>query len=426
MIFVYTLFNAAILWLGLKIFEKRLVNPITVYCVVWQIALVFHQSGLLVFNELMPATWAVIIGGELLFVGGCFIGAKLKFKEKPKTESVSPEVIRKRLQIAIIVTTLVASIAIIGNYIYAVRHYGGSLLLSIVKIYNDRVNNVVSLKSIPYLGPIILSSAALVGIYVKRFKFNFMVIPILILTFMQVLVTGGRQNLIFVFCIFAFAFLITPSGRSSEGKNKLLRYIPLAAVCVAIVAAVFVVTMLRGAAVSQYATEAYTAIFGSNGIPGKIIQYIAAPIGTLNEYLKDMEFRFGINTFLTIYNYLYNLGLIEMVDQYQSFYNTPIPCNVGTWLRELIQDFHIFSVVAVPLFGAIVGRLFRRYRERSGITAGSVLSILMMVVSLSFFDWKIRSTDLWIALGVCIAFGILIDHNFKRPAKEKSIWMFWF
>lgn len=410
MVFIYSIINLGIFLWG-KSFLKKTINPITIYCAVWECAVVLHQSALIDFYDLSFFTWIVIIGGEFLFAMGCFIGAHLKGRSFCIEYNESE--LKKQLSKYIAITAILSGVAIVGNYLALVAYYGTDLLAQITQIYSDRVHGGTEIETIPYLGSFIYIAVALLGIYLKKYGFSLLLIPVVIFAYMKALISGGRAGLVFIVLIFVFAYWTTMSNRKIEKRSKqkkLKRNIMLFTGAGIMVAMIVVLTIGRSAGiVPTYATERYRMLFGSNPVPYKLVEYVAAPIGALNEYLKDCDFSFGVNTFKTIYNVLEKLGLMERINQYQSFYNTPISCNVATWLRELIQDFSVGALIAVPFFGGVNGYIYRKVKVSSGIRNITVLSILMMVVALSFFDWKIRSADVWIAILFGYIIGRIID-----------------
>lgn len=164
-----------------------------------------------------------------------------------------------------------------------------------------------------------------------------------------------------------------------------------------------------------YATDLYKDLFGYNVALYKGLAYIAGPIGTLNEYLRECEFHFGRNSFLTIYNVLARLGLMEPINHYQEFFLTPMECNVGTWVREIIEDFTLVGAVFfVPLFGVLSSCVYSMALKRKTITMKIIWSVFALVLALSFYDWKFRSASMWIAA----LFGFLIGKFIDRKSFE--------
>ena len=163
----------------------------------------------------------------------------------------------------------------------------------------------------------------------------------------------------------------------------------------------------------DYATDLYKDLFGYNVALYKGLAYIAGPIGTLNEYLRECEFHFGRNSFLTIYNVLTRLGLMEPINHYQEFFSTPMECNVGTWVREIIEDFTLFGAVFfIPFFGVLSSFVYSCALSHKTLTMKIIWSIFAMVLALSFFDWRFRSASMWIA----VIFGFLIGKFIDRKS----------
>ena len=178
---------------------------------------------------------------------------------------------------------------------------------------------------------------------------------------------------------------------------------------------IIVISIQRNAGQNlTYATPAFEKIFGNNLLVYKTMTYIAGPIGVLNEYLKTSELHFGQNTFLTVFNLLNKLGIGERVEQYQEWFYTPLPCNVGTFIRELIEDFTVVgAAISVLIFGYATSRSYMNAKKDYNTRSKVMWAILSLVLLLSFFDWKLRSSNIWIAL----LFGFIICSQIDRKAR---------
>lgn len=409
MIIIYTLLNIIFIIIG-KYAYKNFINPISVYSLVWEVALFVHQSGLIVFYELRPFTWFVIIFMQIIFVCGCIFSLNLKTKINDNKPKFNQTIRKKYLKKFIVISVFISGIAIIGNYILYARVYGFNLIDKITQIYTDRVNDVVSIPSIPYLGAIILLVPILIGTYFRKYGFTIWIFPAFILIFIQMTVTGGRSNFIFFIVLLILAYLLSDIDNIKTLLNSsVFKYIAIFLI-LTLISIIFVTNKRASGEIPVFATPLYSNIFHNNIFIYKVLTYIGGPIGVLNEYLKECEFHFGQNTFLTIYNLLANLKLCDSIPQYQEFFYTPYHCNVGTWIRELIEDFTFLGgMIFVFLFGCVISKNYQNLRKYQTMRHILVSSVLFLVICFSFFDWRLRSPDIWIVLFFGYLFCYIID-----------------
>ena len=62
------------------------------------------------------------------------------------------------------------------------------------------------------------------------------------------------------------------------------------------------------------------------------------------------------------------------------------------------------------VFGAYSGYVYKAAKKTKKIQYVLVLSMIMLVIGLSFFDWRFRSSNIWIS----IIFGWLITKNISK------------
>ena len=413
MIVAYTIFNILIAWMAKRQFKKAF-NPVTLYAIVWEVAIMLHESGLIRYYPLTMLCWAMIFIFELVFFLGCVLGHRTIFLGiTNETKTIAdPDLEKKYLIKWIVITLIISGIGIVGSLLKAIQLYGTNLLAQTTNIYANRVYNNEDLEFIPYIGSFIYIEMALAGIYLKKYGFNILLVWGFVLTFFSALTSGGRAGIVFNAIIFISAYLLSNTDRKIKhisGKQKIL----FAIIIVALVLMINIITNQRVAGISlTFATERFIGIFGNNVAVYKIISYIANPIGTLNEYLKVRTFSFGQNTFLPIYNILARFENINRVNQYQEDFFTPMRCNVGTWIRELIEDFTIPGAIFFALvFAFAVGYQYREAQYKNTNSHIVVSSALIMIMTLSFFDWKFRTSGLWIAIFLGYFIGRNIDHK---------------
>lgn len=408
MILAYTLFNIFIVILSKQYFGK-LLNPLSLYSIVWQLALTIHESGYIVYNELSVLTWIVIIFSQICFCFG-FLSVKKRYIKPTKT--IDTALYKKNIEKYLWICTIFSAISILSSLALVISIYGTNLIANVTNVYADRVNDNVDYQVIPYIGALIYVGLPLSAIHMKSYGFSMWPIIYFVLFFLNSLISGGRAGIVFSIFIFVFAFFYT----NTEGKEKKIKNnkkksnLPIIICVTLLISMFFLISSKRTAGVEiPYATSSFIKHFGYNGLIYKIFAYVANPVGVLNEFLKDPEFSFGHNTFLPFYNILAKIGLMERVEQYQSWYYVPAACNVGTWLRELFGDFSILMFPFIFIFGRVSCIIY--WNAVKGRSTGYLLmlSIIFTMIGLSFFDWRMRTSSMWIALLFSYFWGEKID-----------------
>lgn len=390
-------------------------NPLSLYSIVWQLALTIHESGYIVYNELSILTWIVIIFSQICFCCG-FISIKKRYI-KP-TKALNTAIYKKNIEKYLWICMIFSAISILSSLALVISIYGTNLIANVTNVYVDRVNNNVDYQVIPYIGALIYVGLPLSAIHMKSYGFSIWPIIYFVLIFINSLISGARAGIVFSIFIFVFAYFYTDT-ESKERKlknNQKKSNLPII-ICVTLLMAMFILISSKRAAGVEipYATNQFISHFGYNELIYKLFAYVANPVGVLNEFLKKPEFNFGHNTFLPLYNILAKIGLMERVEQYQSWYYVPAACNVGTWLRELFEDFSILIFPFIFIFGRISCRIY--WNSIKGKSTGHLLmlSIIFTMIGLSFFDWRMRTSSMWIAFLFAYLWGKKID-------KKSYIW----
>lgn len=416
MIVVYTIYDVFWLLVG-KWKYKKFINPISIYAAVWGGAVLIHESGLIRCYPLTAFTWVTIFLFQFIFSFLCFLfanGTRQPSLNYFGGDEKIEEKYRKKVFFYICLTGGLAAVAILFNFSQIVAYYGKDVLRNFTEIYHDRIQNVVSFRSIPYLGSLSMCAISICGYYLRRYGFSPIMIVVAGLPLIETLTTGGRANLVFAFLLFFFSYHLTNKPEKiaiRKKKDRLLYVLLILTLCLLII---YISGLRSSGAELTYASAAYIRIFGNNAVVYKLLTYVTGPIGALNEYLRTMDFNFAQNTFLWVYNMLARLGLCSRIEQYQEWFYMPMGCNVATWIRELIEDFtYPIAIICACIFGFFVSRSYNCawQQKESGILCSS---IYLMIIALSFFDWRIRSFGVWIAL-IC---NYIIG---KRLEKKKQV-----
>lgn len=409
MIYIYTLFNILTVAISVQYF-KRFFNPMTLYAIVWQLALGIHESGYIVYNKLSGYTWLFIILSQICLFLGLISPAKRNYNKRFIFNDLK---YKRNVEKVLLICAIFSAISILSSLALVISLYGTNLIANVTNVYADRVNENTDYQVIPYIGALLYVGLPLTAIHMKKYGFSKWIIIYFILIFSNSLISGARAGIVFSIFIFVSAFIFAKNikfiynnplrKKSSKG--------PIIASVILLVTMFVVISSKRAAGVElQYATNLFKEHFGYNELIYKTFAYIANPVGVLNEFLKNPDFNFGQNTLMPIYNILAKLGFMKRVEQYQSWYYVPAPCNVGTWLRELLEEFSLLSLILIFVFGYVTTKIYwRAIRGETGYIL--LISIFLTIIGLSFFDWRLRTSSMWIALFVGYLIGKRIDNK---------------
>lgn len=419
MLIFFIVISFALLIFSFKIC-KSILNPCSVYVVIWVFSLLLHESGLIIYNPLHTLTYVVIILFEVLFSLGVFLGFLL-IKIKPKERNVSAHN-SKLFDRCILATSLIASIAIIPNFIIIINKYG------FVEAFNNVSNIYIGRESgeieyFDYLSPLIYISLILMGINFghKHFKV-FYVLPI-ILALINSITFGGRNNVVAAgICIIVpflvCRFITRKRVKTVDHKKHPLRLILCIAALASIIIVFYTINNQRALATSippNISPLMKQLVERDYGIY-KVVQYFTEPISYLDVYLENPYQMFGANTFNFFYKELNKIGFDFERLPTLPFYAIPMQCNVGSYITELIIDFSYYSVFMCFIFGLSVS-IFCKISRANPDSVFSVvcLTILYNCIILSFFMWCMRSTNIWVEIIYSVPVSIIISAAKKRP-----------
>ena len=412
MTLAYVFINSAFTVLSL-IKHRKIFNPISIYNVIWTLMIVFYQMKLVDYHKLTFTTWSILFLSCIIFNVTYFIG----FYYTTKSSNLKCQNDKKlNLKLIIISSSIISAFAIIPNFIYLVLEYGiDNLISSISEVYVDRVEG--NIKYIGYFSPIVNVSLMFSGYYItKKGWKKFLLLPI-ILSIMNALSFGGRNNVI----ISMLSFLLPILFFGELKKHKYKNYILIIIIGVTFYYVFNIINVERSSvtSISPYASSFLISL--EQKYPGiyKIYTYFTTPVGVLNEYLKKPYYFFGSNTFLPLYKQLLKFGIHIDLQWTLPFYYTPISSNVGTYLMELIIDFSLFgAMIVIGLIGYNLGRLYKYTKLYDNVKLKMLFIVLMIILIMSFFMWYLRSINIWITIISVFIFSYLGKKNIK---KERSL-----
>lgn len=415
MIFVYLILLVAFMLMSKNSFRDWF-NPVTVFVCPWILMIVFYELKLIQYYELTLLTHVVLIITILLYVMGAVFGARygrlnstkvtigLKNKNLQITESEYKIIIRK----IIIITTIIGGVSTLLAIRSIINRYGTDFYLKVTSIYSDRLLGEFHADSISYIGSVFNISVLLSSIYFVKYGFNPVMIPVVIIIALKPFTGGARQSLVQYIVLFGMPFIVTWADMKNRRRNRQINKgkktkILIIIGIVAMIGLLVFVSNQRSAYVvnssfHNYATPGFEKVI--ERVPGlyQLYSYFASPVGVLNEFLKAPDFRFGANTLFPIYNVLNRIGFNIPVQRYQPFYRIPIPINVGTAVRELIEDYSVFGIVLVFFSGYCVGTSYKKYKYKGTVKSLFVVCFMYFLAFMSWYMWFLRDANLILAL----------------------------
>lgn len=397
---------------GNNIYKKK-INPVSIYCYVWSSVVFLYELKLIKYYPLTLTTWGVVFIMQLLYVMGCYIAKKIYHEELKATvdfEISSTHSIKSQKVILniIIIITLISGCVILINVFQFFRMFGFNLLGQTNELYLFRLTGSEGIKTIPYLGVLVYVSLIFSAVYTVQYGFKKIFIIPMALIALEELTSGGRASLVLAPLMFV-GVLLASDVKSKFSKMQVGFVLTLVGILF------IVISSNRTAGIDNvYSSEFLYNITNGNPTVYKLIEYITSPLGTLNAFLKDPTFSFGKNTFLTIYNLLNKIGYNINISLYQDDFYVPMRVNVGTMLRELIEDFTIGGCALIIFFiGFCFSSSYLKFRNTLSYLYAIWVAVFFQIISFSFFDWRLRSSAEWIILVCGSVIGVYLDRKLR-------------
>ncbi len=406
MVIIFLLINLAYIIFSKKIY-KKIINPIFIYSILFSTMITLYEIKLIYYNPLTVETWSIIIIFQLIFNLGSLIGNSINLNKNQKTTIVS----EKKLRDIIVILTLIASIETISFLILVVNRYGIEIHKYTTQLYSDRLNGLLE-SPIPYLGSLVYVSLILSGYYFSKYKKILVAFLPLSLVVISSFLYGARLNIVIGSLFYVLPIVLNYSINNGIKKIITPKNLTIVFLFISLGSLMFLLTKNRASyiEVNYYMSPTMVNLVSKNPAFYQIYMYISSPVGVLNEFLKDPTYKFGGHTFLSIYNILNKFGMNIEINQYQIFYNIPIKSNVGTYIRELIEDFgFFFAGIATFIFSFLLSYTLKKYmKENNNIISLIIVVTLHVALIFSFFDWIFRSSFMWIILLSIIPLKIFI------------------
>lgn len=290
-----------------------------------------------------------------------------------------------------------------------IKIYGIRFYTMISTIYTERVLDKVQIATIPYLTSLVFVAITFSGIYYTKYGFKkFIIFPMIAIS-IQPFTNGGRQFLIEGIILFILPIILNKKIKRAKHNAFIGTVVIIIMIVLLIVISNQRSTYVSDASYDSFATPLFTKIMMY--IPGiyQLYTYFSSPVGVLNAFLSSPTYVFGGNSLFPVYGFLNLFGANISVNRYQKFYAIPIQENAGTAVKELIEDYHLFSAMIIILIcGFIVGLVVRSYyQNKNSIQKVYMVSMCYMIVFFSFYFWILRDANLIIAL---IVGGLFAHH----------------
>lgn len=395
MYFLYLATSIAELIVAGKIYRK-IVNPVVLYVLPWLLSVSLYEMKLIKYYTLSLTTWLIIILFQGLFFACCFV---FKEKKEAKVRDYCHSLDSRTVFWTIMALTAFSALAIMPNFIFFLHRYGITFMSKFSEVYNDRLNGNAPF-SIPYIGVFIYLCVVLTGIYYKKYGFNFYLFIPLGLAVIDSIQGGGRSGLVLIFLLFVVPYLFVQKDTKKVKKNK--NWIWIAAFLFLVVAVFVLVTRERSWIDEnhedyRYMSDTMKSLIKISPSIYKNYAYFSSPIGVLNAYLENPDFTFGKNSLSFFISFLNKFGADLPYARYQDYYYVPIHTNVGTYIREIIQDYYYFAPLVLIAFTLLFSKAYALLRR--GNPFGEILfSIMGVSVVMSFFVCYYRESVFWIML----------------------------
>ncbi len=394
--------------------HHRFIMTINIYLIIWSAMILFYSFKWIKYYDLSASTWLLVFFITILACIGYHFGTCLKLGEPTTNKKMEQKDIKK----TILRLSLISMLAIIPNTFFLIQKYGINLLSKTAQIYYDNISGNAP-RNIPYLSALAQVGCILSGIYFSRYKFSPIILLPVFLAMLSILPSGSRGGLILTVFFFVLPIILKDRGLgelmiSKKEKKRKKRRIILMVLGVLFLFVILTISrsIQLDPMIYQYMSNDMLPVALVMPAVFKLYQYFASPIGVLNVFLREPDFYFGGNTFGPLYNIINKFGGNLEYQRYQKFYSIPIDTNVGTWIRELIQDFSIPGMVIVILVFCVAVGYFEnkaiKYKNRDDIIMASVLGTILIM---SFFVWYIREGTMQVILLSCIIMRLKIFDN---------------
>jgi oligosaccharide repeat unit polymerase len=395
-----------------RLLFKYWFNHLTIYCLIFGGSLFLFELKLLPYTDLIPFAWFVIIAAFLSFLMGILTIISARNLTRENATYLEKSVINLKifaddgtiLKYAIIIFSILSMYSAIELWMIFIKQFGSipAVLLNGEVIYRMNVNGKIT-GNTPYIHLLGFVAIFLSGIYTAyKKKFSLLTFIPLLSIILREIAGAGRAGMLFALAEFSFSFLLFKHLLDKDLYNRYKFNKNSAVIGLVILLIIFVggASLVKLTRVSDEASPTYSGASkeirttsGNVLISPSIYLYLSSDVGVLSKYLSSKSEKTGIgqNTFLTLYNLMSKLKVIEKQSEYQKGYFIPMWTNTGTFLRELHADFGVTGVLLGPfLLGLLITWLWFKFYEKKSLIVFAFLVNLNIIIGFSFFVMATR------------------------------------
>jgi hypothetical protein len=415
--------------LSSKRFRGRL-NPITLYNAIWAAILFLYSLELVRYEPLSTGSIVAVVVFAGILTASSLVGlAKNESRSPPPhgtlygrglegSSHIAAPSIERRLRVVIVGCAVAAAIVVIPNVARVVGAYGpAGLVESMYQIYLDRESGNIGWKAAfgSVLPPLAFVGTLFAGIHLRRFGYHGVCILPITVALLHALSFGGRNSLVIpAICLLVPMVGIPPSRRR---KTRATYWTMAMAGVFALLASLVNSAAAVATTITPYVSQRMSVIAAVAPGVSKAYIYLTAPLAVLNRFLDNPFELFGVNTLFPVYSQLDRFGFSLPIWRTLPLYEVPVRVNVGTYLMELWIDFSwLGAAVVVAALGFLAGRCWRRAGYSDSTVSNAVLTVLYLLLCLSFFMWYGRSVTVWILVMASVTCATWIDSAIPRTA----------
>jgi oligosaccharide repeat unit polymerase len=408
--------TAIAVYVGRMCFQ-RWFNPLSLYSAIWGFCLFMYELKLIQYYPVSREAWFYIATAWISLYLGAF--TVLVASRQASSRSIPPRPINLRLlKKAIVILSVIGGVAVARQMQVVSREFGGLLTAIFVggnDIYLAKLDN--ELAFFPYVGACLYAGCTLSGVYTAAMgRPTVLALAPIVLLALSSALSMTRAGVIMAAFLFLVAFLHSP--REHPFRVKKWRAMLGAGAAVALLSGGFIlVSATRGLGGSFPGTtpamqsiEEYIPFF-----PSVYSNFSATPVA-LSMYLSTPEEwntgSWGQYTFAPVLRILSRTRLVRDRPRFEEDYDTPVPTNTSTYLKNLDSDFGFAGIVLFPyILGFAMTLLISGIAQSPKVTSIIVLSNLYLIIIGSFAVNLMVLGDWYISLIVGVIVGVVIDRR---------------
>lgn len=406
---------AVIIFLGMilgRYLFKYWFNHLSLYCLIFGGSLFLYELKLLPYIDLTAYAWLLMVSAFLCFLFGILtiISARNLYKESATSIEKSDISLKifiddgKTLKYTIFIFSIISLYSAIELWMIFINQFGSipAVLLNGEVIYRMNVSGKIK-GNTPYLHLLGFVAIFLSGIYTAyKKKFTLLTFLPLLSIILREIAGAGRAGMLFALMQFILSFFLFKHLLASDIKQR-FKFSKISALIGAVILIILFIggsSLVKATRASDSASTTYSAASkelrqtrGNLIISPSLYLYLSSDVGVLSKYLssKGESTGFGQNTFMTLYNFLGKLNIVQKPHEFQKGYFIPMWTNTGTYVRELHADFGPAGVFLGPyLLGLLITWLWFKFYENKGLIPFVFLVHLNIIVGFSFFVMATR------------------------------------